>query len=1314
MKSKTRLDSAVFQLTPTRTRCDLVIVANGASEKIASGLLNPFLAHLKTAQEQIAKGGYSITLEPKPDSETAWFTKGTMERFVRFVSTPEILERVNTIESEILQIEESIAIQSSENMGLSTQEEVHQIRVEDRQTSMLESIEGTKPVHDTDAEKAIVLYQPEADVPDTNGSTKKEENSRVQLLKVLETRKAVLQKEQSMAFARAVAAGFEMDHIVHLISFGECFGATRLMEACLRFVQLWKEKHETGQWLEIDAAETLSNRSDLSSMIVPESIVQLSNESSGKTSNDSSADKRPPLDAQVPPGNQEYYQGQYQHPMFPQWPNHSPPGAPPIYHPYPIHAMPYYQNYPGSGPYFQPPCPPMEDPRFNSSQRLGRRHSMESRDSYNTESESGELGVTSMRSQDGSELENEGSRGREPRRKAGRSSKKQAGKIVIRNINYITSKKQSMSGSESESASDPETDNGYEDLGCNSREIKHKNSRSSEIGVQNSSNANLSNSHGKVGGTNGQETDDGNWEAFQKFLLRNDDKGAHNTEHDMFSMEKESQVTRRKNAAGSDPIVSRGQESSEFHNGRMIDLDINSSKAARMLRASSDELVRDFGGKDSECQANMQLTELEGGRGGYKRMGNDEFMIHRRESQLGLIKSQSDTFAGNELEGSYDNWERRSSHNVIDESFVVPLRSGTQDQIGSDSRTALDMDVEFPSALQTNEESSSKVRSQVSYEPDDLSLIPERGTERDSNGYDPALDYEMQLQADDVSRVVNENQDDAVSDVKEEGKKLFKDKKLKGQNSLEKRKLEAAATKGKPSKFSPSTDAQARAAKLRAYKADLQKMKKEQEEEELKRLEALKRERQKRIAGRANSSPAQPQVASQTKPRLATKLSPNLHRGSKFSDSEPGSSSPIQKLPTRTTSVGSNESQKVIKPSRLNNSGRLAVNGLSRSVSSLPELKKEKDAATPEPKVSTARIRRLSEPKTSTIHQTSSVKLRSTNPVSNSKVSDVPEIKKISAIMSLDRTKAATLPELKIRTQKETSNMIHNKEAAKDVMQKSNGIGSSVTSESSKVKRTNEFTSHGSNGDENPIIEKSVVTLECEVPCLPSLQRSEEMTEIRKAPYKEQKEGAMVSEYAAIHAPVSQHSMVEAAQDPSECLSNNQPTFHEAKADHAGTELPNISSISITEKPYHAPYARASSLEDSGSTKLEYSNAPNKKMAAVITETASVQVSDLEDSPESLGKPQGKETSKGFKRLLKFGRKNSSAGERSVESDKLSASGSLGDDNCASSAPDEVHTLKNLLSQDETPTASTSNKASRHFSLLSPFRSKTSEKKMTV
>ncbi|XP_058002381.1 uncharacterized protein LOC131179521 [Hevea brasiliensis] len=75
MKSSSRLDSAVFQLTPSRTR------------------------------------------------------------FVRFVSNPEVLERVYALESEILQIEEAIAIQSNNEIGLAM--------VKDHQTKSVEHIDGT-------------------------------------------------------------------------------------------------------------------------------------------------------------------------------------------------------------------------------------------------------------------------------------------------------------------------------------------------------------------------------------------------------------------------------------------------------------------------------------------------------------------------------------------------------------------------------------------------------------------------------------------------------------------------------------------------------------------------------------------------------------------------------------------------------------------------------------------------------------------------------------------------------------------------------------------------------------------------------------------------------------------------------------------------------------------------------------------------------------------------------------------------------------------------------------------------------------------
>lgn len=56
-----------------------MIFSGGLNEKLASGLLEPFLSHLKSAKDQISKGGYSITLRPA-GSEASWFTKATLQR----------------------------------------------------------------------------------------------------------------------------------------------------------------------------------------------------------------------------------------------------------------------------------------------------------------------------------------------------------------------------------------------------------------------------------------------------------------------------------------------------------------------------------------------------------------------------------------------------------------------------------------------------------------------------------------------------------------------------------------------------------------------------------------------------------------------------------------------------------------------------------------------------------------------------------------------------------------------------------------------------------------------------------------------------------------------------------------------------------------------------------------------------------------------------------------------------------------------------------------------------------------------------------
>lgn len=1312
MKSSTRLNTAVFQLTPTRTRCDLLISANGKTEKMASGLLNPFLAHLKTAQEQMAKGGYSIILEPAPGSDASWFTKGTVERFVRFVSTPEVLERVYTIESEILQIEEAIAIQSNNEMGLSTAEETP--------AKPVQSIEGGRPLLESDEEKAIVLYKPEAHPPEVNGSAVQEGNPKVQLVKVLETRKSVLQKEQGMAFARAVAAGFDFDHIPPLMSFAESFGASRLKDACVRFRELWKRKHETGQWLEIET-EAISNQSDFSAFnasgIILSSMANKQKEFSenGKAGIDANADEKPTINQQ-PASNQEYLQGQFPHPMFPPWPIHSSPGALPVFQGYPMQGMPYY---PANSGYFHPPYPPMEDPRQNTGQRMGRRrHSMDSRDSC-TDLETWEMDGLKGRSQDDAELDRESSR-----KKASRSGKKQSGKVVIRNINYITANRQNSSGSESQSASNSETDEEGGDIEASTSKMKRKSSsRSSKIKESHIRSGDASNSF-NMEGTGKMEEDGGQWHAFQNYLLRGADEEDRAVDKGMFAMEKGVRARRRPNTVGDDPLVSNGQGAGEYHQEN-IEIDKFSGKIARMPKASNDELFisgrvgqSGDGRRFVDGQINLQSTEIDCRRGGYRRTTTDDFMIHR---QSALTNSPSDSLAVNRFERVTNNLDRSSSNNMDDDSYIVPLRSVSPDEVVTDGRNVIDMDSEFPSSYQKSENTFTRA---VSYEPDELTLMPERGAENGLIGYDPALDHE--IQAEGASQ--NKKNKKPATDVKQGSKKLDKDRKSKFMDTSDKKSAGQIIRKGKPSKLSPLDEARARAEKLRTFKADMQKLKKQKEEEEAKRLEALKIERQKRIAARGSSTTGQATLSSQqTRKQLPTKLSPSAKRSSKFSDSEPGSSSPLQRLPVRTASAGSINSHKASKPTKLNTGSHSGGNRLTRSVSSLPEPKKENAVVTPDIKLSMARIRRLSEPKMSSSQHVSSVKARSTEPVSKPKASDGSETKKISAIMNYDKSKAASLPELKIRKSKEPA-VAHSKPAGKELVQKVNGTKSVSTSEGAELKRNKDKISHHIDADDNLVIEKTVVMLESERPSILVVNKREENMGLQKQngdDYKTGEKNEAVSDYVAIRAPVSPLTVSEVDKAHIEDQLQEQPTAYEiglvtaAYSDDAEKETPKFPSVSVSENPYQAPYARVSSLEDPCTRNSEYGRAPTSIVAG--TEMVKAHVSDgnnmkLEKIPEVLDKPQTKESSKGFRRLLKFGKKNhsSTTGDRNVDSDNISFIGSEADDVTITAAT-EVRTLKNLISQDETPTAaSTPQKSSRSFSLLSPFRIKNSEKKVTT
>ncbi|MCO5605284.1 hypothetical protein L7F22_059466 [Adiantum nelumboides] len=248
MKSNTVLDFVELQLTPPRTRCELFVSAYGVTEKVASGFLKPFLTHLQAVEEQVAQGCSSVRLgHPQFLNGQSWFTKGTIERFVRFVSTPEVLERVKSVEDELAQLEQVRSIQASSlsqagdifagPAGVSTQTDGRShVKLAEKKPSFKLSRRNDEDV--------------------TGGGV---EASKVELLRAMELRVHALQQELSTAFDRAIAAGFTCKNIADLIAFSKHFGAERLCTACVNFVDALKTRHEKDRELDIKAGSSCSN-----------------------------------------------------------------------------------------------------------------------------------------------------------------------------------------------------------------------------------------------------------------------------------------------------------------------------------------------------------------------------------------------------------------------------------------------------------------------------------------------------------------------------------------------------------------------------------------------------------------------------------------------------------------------------------------------------------------------------------------------------------------------------------------------------------------------------------------------------------------------------------------------------------------------------------------------------------------------------------------------------------------------------------------------------------------------------------------------
>ncbi|KAL2331460.1 hypothetical protein Fmac_019041 [Flemingia macrophylla] len=921
MDPNTCLDHVLFQLTPTRTRCDLVVFGGGVSERLASGLLEPFLSHLKSAKDQISKGGYSITLRA-PGGHALWFTKATLQRFVRFISTPEVLERFVTIEKEIVQIEGSI--QSSERSNL-----------------VAEAAEDGRVRRSTTSSK-----KDEHTGINQGGY---EENSRVRLQRVLDNRKAMLCKEQAMAYARALVAGFYPESMDDLICFSDAFGASRLREACINFLELCKQKNEDKLWIDEIAAMQAAAQPELPYLRTSGIILAGEDDTSSKLNGivDASISESTPSHASLDIGQDYGAPTSGQTPM--SWPNH----LPQYIHNFQGHAfqqMPPYQGYlyPGMQvPSSYYPGNMQWPPNVEDSHIAHDREKDYHKSSYKKKKKKKHFQVLEQSEEDSSTASSDSSyesdsddHSRKGKKHSStenlykkKHGKKSSRKVVIRNINYITSNGDGEKGSVTEGSLSNEEEfiNGDSlkhqvEEAVGSLERRHKSS--SRHHKKHSSAKHPGMINGSTDADSNGVKGNNNWDAFQNLLLRDDDSTL-DTEKEPVKFQEEYIVNRniedgRSNEFSHKPEVGKiGAVSNDsfvvaergFRSEGKTRIDIDNFKE----RIDAPLFVKKSNGTNEEMMFSRRNDES----GSYfmstlSGNGSESSLTKCQKEEDWFIINQSDKPGNADQNRDFSMYngisvsssatdsldvEKNKKTIMTDDSFMIQARP-SQDQFNSQSAADLGLVSDIVGATEfmniTQEDSRNKTEAINSHKPDDLFMVLDRDSAAQQSlaPWSIEMDCENNISSNEANRKLSEVEgNDTKTPGVQNGKVSSKEAKSKA--------LNAPLGKSKP-------DVTSRSKTTPGSRTRVIKSKSEKEEETRKRKEELMIQRQKRIAERSASKKTGMETRTPLTP--AKKENPKIHpsnENTKKLNKPVHGQSTIQRLAT------SRVSQQKVSPSQV-------------------------------------------------------------------------------------------------------------------------------------------------------------------------------------------------------------------------------------------------------------------------------------------------------------------------------------------------------------------------------------------------------------
>ncbi|CAI5483219.1 unnamed protein product [Closterium sp. Yama58-4] len=257
------LDQVVLKLNPTRTRCEVVTSTAGRVEVVCVALLRPLAQHIEAVEREISAGAHVVILDPRQcapyhrlfrapfvsnedaaaaAAAIAWFSKGTLQRVLRFINSPALLEQAVAITQEITSLTKSLQ--------RSTQVDLHDAAC---MLSDRAQIPGDPPpsARSSRASSPCRASPQPVRAPRSSSRSSSPIRDQIRALSELETtetnaelverlrrgveaRRGMLKREREVAVARSQAAGFTADHLPSLLAFADCFGMPRFRCAAPR------------------------------------------------------------------------------------------------------------------------------------------------------------------------------------------------------------------------------------------------------------------------------------------------------------------------------------------------------------------------------------------------------------------------------------------------------------------------------------------------------------------------------------------------------------------------------------------------------------------------------------------------------------------------------------------------------------------------------------------------------------------------------------------------------------------------------------------------------------------------------------------------------------------------------------------------------------------------------------------------------------------------------------------------------------------------------------------------------------------------